>query len=285
VAERNRITIPTLYEKKAKGEKIVMLTAYDHPFAMYEDRAGVDIILVGDSLGMTVLGMESTLPVTMDIMIAHAKAVRKGAPNAHVIGDMPYMTFQISKEEAIRNAGMFMSECGVDSVKLEGGRNMAATVRAIVDATIPVMGHIGLTPQSISQLGGFRAQGRTVDSALALIEDAKLLEEAGAFAILVEAVPPPVAKIITERSSVPIISLGSGPDCDGSCLIVHDMVGFFERFVPKFVKKYADVASVLSKAFEEYVEDVRSGKYPAPEHCYSIKQEEMNKLMEALKRG
>lgn len=285
MAERKKVSIPVLYDKMAKGEKLVMLTAYDHPFGMYEDRAGVDIILVGDSLGMTVLGMDSTLPVTIDVMIPHAKAVRKGAPNAHVIGDMPYMTYQINKEEAIRNAGRYMSECEVDSIKLEGGRNVADTVRAIVDATIPVMGHIGLTPQSISQLGGFRAQGRTVDSALALIEDAKALEEAGVFATLVEAVPPPVAKIIAERSSVPIISLGSGPDCHGSCLIVHDMVGFFERFVPKFVKKYADVASVLTKAFEEYVADVHTGKYPAPEHCYGMKKEEVDRLMEALEKG
>ncbi|MGE5576315.1 MAG: 3-methyl-2-oxobutanoate hydroxymethyltransferase, partial [Syntrophothermus sp.] len=208
--EKSKVTIAELRRKMEEGQQITMLTAYDYPLAILEEQAGIDIILVGDSLGMTVLGLDSTLPVTMETMITHAQAVRRGAPNAYVIGDMPYMTYQISKEEAIRNAGRFMSEAGVDAIKLEGGRNVADTVRAIVRATIPVMGHIGLTPQSIAQLGGFKSQGRDVKAALALIEDARALEDAGISSLLLEAIPPEVAQMIVERVSVPVISLGSG---------------------------------------------------------------------------
>lgn len=273
-----KVTILKLREKMSRGEPITMLTAYDYPLALLEEKAGIDIILVGDSLGMTVLGMDTTLPVTMEIMIPHCQAVRRGAPNAFLVGDMPYMTYQVSKEEAIRNAGRFMAEAGCDCVKLEGGRNMADVVEALTKATIPVMGHIGLTPQSLAQLGGFKAQGRDADTAIRLIEDAKILEEAGIVALLVEAVPPEVCQIITQRATVPVISLGSGPHAHGQCLIVHDMLGFFDRFTPKFVKKYADVNRAILAALEEYRKDVCAKAFPGPEHTYSIKAEELEKV-------
>jgi len=280
---REKVTIPYLYQKRARGEKITMLTCYDYPTAILQEKAGVDIILVGDSLAMTVLGHDSTLPATMDVMIVHAQAVRRGAPGAFLVGDMPYMSYQVSKEEAIRNAGRFMAEAGCDAVKLEGGRNVAEVVEALTRATIPVMGHLGLTPQSIAQLGGFKAQGRDVETALRLIEDARILEEAGAFAILLEAVPPEVARLVRERASIPIIGIGAGPHCDGQLLIVHDMLGFFEAFTPRFVKKYANLNEIMLKAFREYIDDVTAGRFPAPEHCYTMKPGEAERL-EALLR-
>jgi 3-methyl-2-oxobutanoate hydroxymethyltransferase len=256
-----------------------MVTGYDYPLALAEEKAGVDIILVGDSLGMTVLGYDSTLPVRMDTMIDHAQAVRRAAPTAYVIGDMPYLSYQISIEQAIANAGRFMKEAGCDAVKLEGGRNVVDVVAALTKATIPVMGHIGLTPQSIAMLGGFKSQGRSLSAAEALIEDAKALEEAGAVALLVEAVPPEVAKIITARANIPVIGIGAGPYCHGQCLIVHDMLGFFEAFTPKFVKKYADLNSIIVKALQEYISDVKSGAFPAPEHCYKMQPGEGEALL------
>ncbi len=281
--EKSKVTIAELRRKMEEGQQITMLTAYDYPLAILEEQAGIDIILVGDSLGMTVLGLDSTLPVTMDTMITHAQAVRRGAPSAYVIGDMPYMTYQISKEEAIRNAGRFMSEAGVDAIKLEGGRNVADTVRAIVRATIPVMGHIGLTPQSIAQLGGFKSQGRDVKAALALIEDARALEDAGISSLLLEAIPPEVAQMIVERVSVPVISLGSGAVGHGQCLIVHDMLGFFDRFTPKFVKKYANLNQVIADALKSYKEDVEKKRFPEEKHTYPIKPEEVKKIREQLR--
>jgi 3-methyl-2-oxobutanoate hydroxymethyltransferase len=280
---REKVTIPYLYQKRARGEKITMLTCYDYPTALLEEKAGVDIILVGDSLAMTVLGYDSTLPATMDVMVVHAQAVRRGAPGAFLIGDMPYMSYQVNREEAIRNAGRFMAEAGCDAVKLEGGRNVADVVEALTKATIPVMGHLGLTPQSIAQLGGFRAQARDVDTALRVIEDARIIEEAGAFAILLEAVPPEVGRIVAERASIPIIGIGAGPNCHGQLLIVHDMLGFFEAFTPRFVKKYASLNETILKAFREYMDDVVSGRFPAPEHCYGMKAGEAARL-EALVR-
>ncbi|MDK2856688.1 MAG: 3-methyl-2-oxobutanoate hydroxymethyltransferase [Bacillota bacterium] len=276
---RSKVTITTLREKVARGEKITMVTGYDYPLALAEEKAGVDIILVGDSLGMTVLGYDSTLPVRMDTMIDHAQAVRRAAPTAYVIGDMPYLSYQISIEQAIANAGRFMKEAGCDAVKLEGGRNVVDVVAALTKATIPVMGHIGLTPQSIAMLGGFKSQGRSLSAAEALIEDAKALEEAGAVALLVEAVPPEVAKIITARANIPVIGIGAGPYCHGQCLIVHDMLGFFEAFTPKFVKKYADLNSIIVKALQEYISDVKSGAFPAPEHCYKMQPGEGEALL------
>ncbi len=279
---RKKIMIPDLYTKYEKGEPITMLTAYDYPMALLEEKAGVDIILVGDSMGMTVYGLDTTLPVTLDMIIRHAQAVRRGAPAAFIVGDMPYMTYQVNKDEAIRNAGRLMAEAGVDAIKLEGGREMAETIAAIVKATIPVMGHIGLTPQSISQLGGFKAQGRTAESALKLVEDAKALEAAGCFSILVEAVPPEVNKVIVETVKIPIISLGSGVYGAGQCLIVHDMLGFFDRFTPKFVKKYANLNAEIVKALKAYVADVKEKNFPGPEHVYPMSREEVEKFLAKL---
>lgn len=281
--ERSKITIPTLVEKMQKRQPITMLTCYDYPTALLEERAGIDIILVGDSLGMTVLGYDSTLPVTMDVMVVHAQAVRRGAPTAFLIGDMPYMSYQVSVPEAIRNAGRFMAEAACDAVKLEGGRNVADVVAALTKATIPVMGHIGLTPQSIAQLGGFRAQGRDAGTAVRVIEDAKILEEAGAFAILLEAIPPEVAKVVAERASIPIIGIGAGPHTHGQLLIVHDLLGFFDRFTPKFVKKYADLNSTMTQAFTAYKDDVLAGRFPEPQHNYTLKAGELAKLGQLLK--
>ena len=278
-----KVTIHTLLEKKQKKEPITWLTAYDFPMAQMEEKAEIDIILVGDSIGMTVYGYDSTLPVTMDLLIPHTRAVRKGAPNVFLIGDMPYMTYQISKEEAIRNAGRFMAECGCDAIKLEGGREVVDTVKAIIKATIPVVAHLGLTPQSIARFGGFKAQGRDAAGALRIIEDSKSLEEAGVCMILLEAVPPEVGKVVTERAKVPVIGIGAGPHCDGQCLVVHDMLGMFEAFTPKFAKKYVDIREHTVKAFQALKEDVKKGDFPKPEHCYRMPGEEVKKLEEMLK--
>lgn len=283
--EREKVTILTLIDKRKTKEPITMMTGYDYPTARAEEAAGIDIILVGDSMAMTVLGYDSTLPISFDVMIAHAQAVRRGAPTAFLIGDMPYMTYQVSIPEAIRNAGRYMAEVGCDCIKLEGGANVADTVEALVKATIPVMGHIGLTPQSIAQLGGFKSQGRNVESALRLIKDAKALENAGACMILVEAVPPEITKIITERSNIPIISIGAGPYCDGQLLIVHDMLGWFDSFTPKFVKKYCDLYGTITGALKQYVQDVKSRVFPAPEHNYKITADELAKVLERLDKS
>jgi 3-methyl-2-oxobutanoate hydroxymethyltransferase len=273
-----KVTIQTLRDKKARGEKITYLTAYDYPFAVLEQKAGIDVLLVGDSMGMVVLGYDSTLPVTMDLMIPHVKAVRLGAPEVYLVGDMPYMSYQVSVSEAIRNAGRFMAECGCDAVKLEGGAEMAETIQAMVHATIPVMGHMGLTPQSAAQLGGYKAQGRDLQTAKKLIEDAKILEEAGCSTLLLEAVPAEVAAIITKRSRVPVFGIGAGPHCDGQVLVIHDMIGMFDRRPAKFVKKYREVGSLILEALEEFKSDVKAGTFPAPEHCYPMPREVADEL-------
>jgi 3-methyl-2-oxobutanoate hydroxymethyltransferase len=278
-----KVTAHTLIEKKRAKQPITWLTAYDFPMAQFEEKAGIDIILVGDSIGMTTYGFDSTLPVTMDLLIPHTRAVRKGAPNVFLIGDMPYMSYQVSAQEAVRNAGRFMAECGCDAIKLEGGREVLDTIKAIIRATVPVVGHIGLTPQSIAMLGGFKAQGRDADAAVRLIEDAKLLEEAGVCMILVEAVPPEVGKIIAERAQIPIVGIGAGPHVDGQCLIVHDMLGMFEAFTPKFVKKYASIGEQIVTALKDFTHDVAKGGFPAPEHCYKMPESEVRKLEELLK--
>ena len=278
-----KITIKTLLEKKLGRQPITWLTAYDYPMAQMEEKAGIDIILVGDSIGMTTFGYESTLPVTMDLLIPHTAAVRKGAPNVFLIGDMPYMSYQVSVEEAIRNAGRFMAECGCDAVKLEGGREVLDVIKAIIKATIPVVGHLGLTPQSIAMLGGFKAQGRDAATALRIIEDAKALEEAGICLLVLEAVPPEVAKIITERAKIPVLGTGAGPYVDGQCLIVHDMLGMFEAFRSKFVKEYANIGGQIVKAIKDFIEDVEKGRFPGPEHCYGMPKEEVEKLKGMLK--
>jgi 3-methyl-2-oxobutanoate hydroxymethyltransferase len=280
-----KITIHTLLEKKKAKQAITWLTAYDFPMAQFEEKAGIDIILVGDSIGMTTFGYDSTLPVTMDLLIPHTQAVRKGAPNVFLIGDMPYMTYQVCPQEAVRNAGRFMAECGCDAIKLEGGREVLDTIRAIIRATVPVVGHLGLTPQSIAMLGGFKAQGRDAAAAVRLIEDAQLLEEAGVCMILLEAVPPEVAKIVTERAQIPIVGIGAGPHVDGQCLIVHDMLGMFEAFTPKFVKKYANIGGQIVAALKEFTQDVARGGFPAVEHCYKMPEAELLKLKELLKNN
>jgi len=275
-------TILDFHEMRKAGQKITFLTAYDYPTALLEERAGIDMILVGDSLGMTVLGYEGTIPVTMDEMIIHTRAVRRGAPNTFVIGDMPFLSYQTSIHDAVYNAGRFAKEAQVDAIKLEGGARVKEQVRAITDAGILVMGHLGLTPQSMAQLGGFKAQGRSAEAALKVVEDAKALEEAGAFAILLEAVPPVVGKVVTERAGIPILGIGAGPYVDGQLLIVSDLLGIFQAFTPKFVKKYANLAEVMTKAFEEYAADVRGGRFPEPKHNYGMPPEEEERFLKAV---
>jgi len=263
-----RVTTKDFLEKKKKGEKIVVLTAYDYPTALAAEGGGVDAILVGDSLGMVVLGYESTLPVTMEDMLHHTKAVVRGAKRALVIGDMPFMSYQISVEEAVRNAGRFLQEAEAQAVKLEGGREVAETVRRIVSAGIPVMAHIGLTPQSIHQLGGFRVQGRDSQTAARLKEDALILEEAGAFSIVLECVPKGLAKEITDSLTIPTIGIGAGIHCDGQVLVIHDMLGLFERFVPKHVKVYANLIEKMREAIGLYAKEVREGTFPDDAHSF-----------------
>jgi len=271
------------FEKmKESEEKIVFLTSYDYPTATFAEKAGVDMILVGDSLGMCVYGYNGTIPVTMDQCIVHCRAVRRGAPNTFVIGDMPFMSYQESLEKAVFNAGRFLKEAEVDAIKLEGGRKVAKQIQVIVDAGILVMGHIGLTPQSSGQLGGFKAQGRTAETATALFEDAKAVERAGAFSVLLEAIPPEVGKIITENLKIPCLSIGAGIHCDGQLLIVSDMLGVFEAFTPKFVKKYANLAEVITKAMTEFANDVRERHFPESKHTYNMVEGELKKFEDLL---
>jgi 3-methyl-2-oxobutanoate hydroxymethyltransferase len=276
--DRKKITPVDVQTMKKERKKITMLTAYDYPMALLEDRAGIEIILVGDSLAMTVLGYENTLPVTMDEMIHHTKAVTRGAKYALVIGDMPFMSYNTSEKDAIFNAGRFMKEGKADAVKLEGGVSVKDIVRAIVKAGIPVMGHIGLTPQTISMLGGFKVQGKDAKAAQKIIDDALLLEDAGAFSVLLEAVPAPIAKRITERLKVPTIGIGAGVHCDGQVLVVHDMLGLFDRFTPKFAKRYVNLSESMLKAFQEYREEVLQGAFPTDQHSFHIDEKEMRKI-------
>jgi 3-methyl-2-oxobutanoate hydroxymethyltransferase len=281
--ERKKVSLPYLFDKYAKGQQITMLTCYDFPTAYLQEQAGVEMILVGDSLGMTILGYESTMPVTMNDMIPHAQAVRRGSPNAWLIGDMPYMTYQPSVETAIRNAGRFMAEAACDAVKLEGGREMADRVAGIVAAGIPCMGHLGLTPQSASSLGGFRVQGKDSARALRIVEDARILEEAGTYAILLEMVPDRVCQLITERAHVPIISLGSGPDANGQLLIFHDMFGLYPRFKPKMAKVYGNAGEVILNGLKQYVEEVQNQTFPQPENWFGMSDEVYEDLLKQLK--
>jgi 3-methyl-2-oxobutanoate hydroxymethyltransferase len=257
---------------KEKGDKIVMLTAYDYATAKLVDEAGVPLILVGDSLGMVVLGYENTIPVTIEEMLHHTRAVVKGTQHALVVGDMPFMTYHTSVAEAMRNAGRFMQEGGAQAVKLEGGRNMAETVRQIVSCGIPVMGHIGLTPQSVHQLGGHRAQGRTPEAARQLLEDAQALEEAGAFAIVFEAIPAPLAKLITQKVAVPTIGIGAGRDCDGQVQVISDLLGLYTDFVPRHAKQYAKLADIIRGAVADYSAEVKAGSFPTPKHGYTMNE-------------
>jgi 3-methyl-2-oxobutanoate hydroxymethyltransferase len=279
MSDRKKVTLPMLFDRMAKSVPLSMITCYDYPMAYLVEQAGVDIVLVGDSLGMTILGFDSTLPVTMSDMIRHAQAVRRGTPNAWLIGDMPYMTYQASDESAVLNAGRFMAEAACDGVKLEGGQEMCSRVRAIVAAGIPVMGHLGLTPQSVSSLGGFRLQGKSGKQAKKLVDDAKALEDAGAMAILLELVPDRVCELITKRAGVPIISLGSGPQAHGQLLIFHDMFGLYPRFTPKMAKKYGDAGKVIGDGLKQYVAEIQSKVFPAAEHWFGIKDEEYAELV------
>jgi 3-methyl-2-oxobutanoate hydroxymethyltransferase len=280
---RKKVTTLTFRQKKEHGEPITMLTAYDYPTAMAIDKAGIDSILVGDSLAMVVLGYENTLPVTMDEMLHHARAVARGAKAPLLVGDMPFMSYQVSVEDALRNAGRFLQQGGMDAVKLEGGRERADAVRAITNAGIPVMGHLGLTPQSVHQLGGFRAQGKTASAAKRLLEDAQILEEAGAFSLVLEAVPARLAEYISKQVSIPTIGIGAGAGCDGQVLVTHDLLGLFDRFTPKFVRQYANLHETMNKAFAEYIDDVESKRFPAVEHAIEMTDEEWNAFQKELK--
>jgi len=280
---RKKITLPYLFKKVADGEPITWLTCYDYPTAYLQEQAGIEMILVGDSLGMTMLGYDSTLPVTMDDMIRHTQAVRRGAPTAFVIGDMPYMSYQPSVETAIRNAGRFMAEAETDAIKLEGGTSMADRIRGIADAGIPAIGHLGLTPQSVSALGGFRVQGKDAMLAKRIIEDAKAIEKAGAFMILLEMVPDRICKLITERAENCIImSLGSGPHAHGQLLIYHDMFGLYPKFKPKMAKVYGNAGEVILNGLKAYHDEVIDRTFPAEENWFGMKDEEYDELVKML---
>jgi 3-methyl-2-oxobutanoate hydroxymethyltransferase len=277
--ERKKMTIPMLFKKVANKEPLTWLTCYDYPTAYLQEQAGVDMILVGDSLGMTMLGYDSTLPVTMEDMIRHSQAVRRGAPNVFVIGDMPYMSYQPSVETAIRSAGRFMAEAGCDAIKLEGGAEMADRIRGIVSAGIPAIGHLGLTPQSVSALGGYRVQGKGALQAKKIIDNAKALEQAGVFMILLEMVPDRVCKLITERAENCIImSLGSGPDAHGQLLIYHDMFGLYPRFKPRMAKVFGNAGEVILNGLKQYVKEVTETTFPQPENWFGITDEEYEEL-------
>ena len=276
---RRKITTLAFRQKKAQGEKISVLTAYDYPTALVLDRAGIDSILVGDSLGMVMLGYENTLPVTMDEMIHHCGAVARGAKSALLVGDMPFMSYQTSTEEALHNAGRFLQQGGMDAIKVEGGKERKETIHAIVKAGIPVMGHLGLTPQSIHQMGGFIPQGKTASAAKRLLEDALSLEEAGCFSLVLESVPGNLAGFISQKLSIPTIGIGAGSKCDGQVLVLHDLLGMFDRFTPRFVRQYANLNAEMQHAFEMYIEDVHEGKFPAKEHTIEMPDEEWDKFI------
>jgi 3-methyl-2-oxobutanoate hydroxymethyltransferase len=267
---RDKITIRTLPRMKAQGEKITMLTAYDYPLARAVDEAGIEVILVGDSLGMVVLGHPTTLPVTMDDMVHHCKAVARGVSRALLVADLPFMSYQVSREDALRNAGRLVKEGGAEAVKLEGGAEVLEAVEALVGAGIPVMGHLGLTPQSYHQMGGYRVQARTAEEADRLLKDAGALERAGIFSLVLEGIPSEVARRVTESLTVPTIGIGAGPSCDGQVLVAHDMLGLQEDLSPKFVKRYAQGRQVFLEAMRQFRTEVRSGKFPGPEHSYHL---------------
>jgi len=263
-----------------------MVTAYDYPNGVLVDKAGIDIILVGDSLAMVVLGYENTVPVTMEEMLHHCRAVARVAQHPMLVGDMPFMSYQVGIQQGVDNAGRFLKEANMDVVKLEGGKERAEVVHAIVDAGIPVMGHIGLTPQTISKLGGFRMQGKSLGAAIKVVEEAVALEEAGCFSIVLEAIPDRLAAIITKRLKIPTIGIGAGPGCDGQVLVLHDMLGMFDRFTPKFVKKYANLNELGVQALQQYVDEVEKGTFPGPEHVFTLKDDVYEALIEELdKRG
>jgi 3-methyl-2-oxobutanoate hydroxymethyltransferase len=276
--ERKKVTILDLQAMKEKHTPFTMVTAYDYPTGLLVDKAGIDVILVGDSLAMVVLGLPNTVSVTMEEMLHHCRAVARGATHPLLVGDMPFMSYQTGATDAVRNAGRFLKEANMDVVKLEGGVKMAPIARAIVDAGIPVMGHIGLTPQTISALGGFRVQGKDAAAAQQVIDDAVALEDVGCFSIVLEAIPNRVAKIITDKLSIPTIGIGAGPDCDAQVLVTHDMVGLFDRFLPKFAKRYVNVQEDIVSALQQFKSEVEQRAFPGPEHCFTIKDEVLERL-------
>jgi len=280
--KKKKLSRLDLLKMKQVGQKVIWITAYDYWTASFAEQAGMDMLLVGDSLGMCVYGYEGTVPVTMDQCIWHCEAVRRGAAGTFVIGDMPFLSYQVSIEDAVRNAGRFYKEAGVDAIKLEGGLRVCPQIKAIADAGMLVMGHIGLTPQSSGQLGGFKAQGRTAETAKELIEDAGAIEAAGAFALLVEAVPPEVCGIIRDRLNIPVYSIGAGWEADGQLMISSDVLGIFQAFTPKFVKKYENLGQKTVTAFEQYVQEARDGRFPKDEHAYKMVEGELPKLKDLL---
>lgn len=265
----DKITATAVQRMKAEGKKITMLTSYDYPFTQILDASGIDILLVGDSVGNVVLGYDNTLPVTMEEMLHHTRAVARAAKRALVVGDMPFMSYQVSLEEARRNAGRFVKEGGAEAVKLEGGVNMEKVIRSIVEIDIPVMGHIGLTPQSVHRMGGYKVQGREERQRKQLLEDARAVENAGAFSVVLEGIPADLGREITQMLSIPTIGIGAGPDCDGQVLVLHDLLGMLGKFRPKFVKQYVDLREVVERAVRTYIEEVSTGKFPGKEHCFS----------------
>lgn len=281
-SERKKITVQTLRAHKQNHQTFSMLTAYDYPTALAIDQAGIEVILVGDSLGMVVLGYPNTLPVTMEDMLHHCRAVARGAQFALLVGDMPFMSYQVSVQEAVRNAGRFLQEAGMDAIKLEGGRERLDAIHAIVATGIPVMGHLGLTPQSVNQFGGFRPQGKDASTAGRILEDAQLLQEAGCFSLVLESIPARLAKLISERLEIPTIGIGAGLGCDGQVLVTHDLLGMFARFTPRFVKKYANLQVEMTRAFAEFKSDVESGSFPAPEHTIEMPDPEWEALLKCL---
>ena len=276
----NKVTITDIRQSKKENRKLVMMTAYDYPFGLLADEAGVDLVLVGDSLGMVVMGLEGTVEVNMEHMVHHIRAVSRGCKNPFIVGDMPFMSYNTSIREAIINADRLLKEGGCESVKLEGGADFAPTIASIVKAGIPVQGHIGLTPQTASALGGFKMQGRDAAAAKQIIDDARILEDAGAFSLILEAVPAPLGRLVAQAVDVPVIGIGAGPDVDGQVLVTHDMVGLFDKFVPKFVKQYANIRKIMLDALSEYRHEVIEGIFPAAEHSFKMPDE----AMEALKK-
>lgn len=263
-----KTTVPAIVSMKKDGRKIAVLTAYDYLMARMQDEAGIDIILVGDSVGMVLAGFESTLPVTMDMMLYHVASVARGNRNALLVADMPFLSYQTSEADAIANAGRFLKEAGAEAVKIEGGRHNAETIRKMVNSGIPVMGHLGLTPQSINQFGSYHLVGKDEVEASSLLEDARILEQAGVFSIVLEKIPSPLAKKITESLSIPTIGIGAGKHCDGQVLVAHDMLGIFDKFKPKFVRRYAELAEIMRGAFRQYVDDIKSSNFPGDNESY-----------------
>ncbi|HEU5179524.1 MAG TPA: 3-methyl-2-oxobutanoate hydroxymethyltransferase [Candidatus Polarisedimenticolia bacterium] len=276
------VTVPDLLKMKQRGERIAMLTAYDFPMARAVDAAGADILLVGDSLGMVVLGYDSTLPVTMAEMLHHTRAVARGTSRGLVVADMPYLSYHLGLEESVRNAGRFIQEAGAKAVKVEGGRKRAGVIRAIRDAEIPVMGHVGLTPQSVHDFGGFKLQGKSAEAAAAILEDALAVEDAGAFSIVLEGIPAELAAMITERVGIPTLGIGAGAACDGQVLVLHDLIGLTEGHVPSFARRYADVGEAIREASRRFIEDVRNGSFPGPSESAHLKPEVAESLRSAF---